>query len=430
MEKDLKAVILAAGKGTRMKSSFPKVLHEVFNKPLIARVLNSVIKSGAKENIVVTGYGANLVDNYLLNNYKNVTTVFQKEQLGTGHALRTASEKLKGFKGNVLVLCGDTPLITSETLKNTVEFHNRNNADITVVSALLDNPVGYGRIIRNKDGNIEAVIEEKDADNKTKEIKEINSGIYCINWETSGLGISEIKNNNTQNEYYLTDLIKWGISRSKKVCPYVLKSADEIFGINSKSDLAYAHKIIKQRKLNELMNEGVTIIDPDTTFISPETVIEPDTVILPSVVIEGENKIGKNCKIGPFAHLRGDCIIEENVKIGNFVELKKAYVKSNTNICHLTYVGDSDVGKKVNIGAGTITANYDSRTKKKSRTIIKDNASIGSNSVLVAPVEIGENALIGAGSVITSNISDFALGITRSKQKEIKNYIKQKERNQ
>ena len=424
MEKDLKAVILAAGKGTRMKSSLPKVMHEIFNKPLVARVLDSVIEAGARENIVITGHKREIVDEYLAKNYPSTVSVFQKEQLGTGHAIKCASEKIQNFKGNILILCGDTPLITSKSIQNIVKFHNENNADITVVSAFFDEPFGYGRIVRDNENNVSEIVEEKDATFEIKKIKEVNAGIYCINWETTGKYIDEIKNDNNQKEYYLTDLIKLAKKGSKKVCPYVLESADEIFGINSRKNLAEAISIMKQRKLDELMESGVTIIDPMTTYISPETTIEPETVILPSVVIEGKNKIGKNCKIGPFAHLRGDCTIADFVKIGNFVELKKANVQSHTNICRLSYVGDSTVGENVNIGAGTITANYDSRTKIKSQTVIKNKASIGSNSVIVAPVEIGENALIGAGSVITSDIKANSLGITRAKQREIENYVK------
>ncbi|MCD8024580.1 MAG: NTP transferase domain-containing protein [Candidatus Gastranaerophilales bacterium] len=425
MEKDLKAVILAAGKGTRMKSGTPKVLHEIFNKPLIARVLDNI--SFSAENIVVIGHGASLVKEYLDRNYPKTKTVLQKEQLGTGHALKIASFELEEFKGNLLVLCGDTPLIRQNTLEDFVNFHNENRADITVMSAVFDNPRGYGRIVRDNKGNVKKIVEEKDADLKTKQIKEINAGIYCFNFEAVKKGIDEIKNQNAQGEYYITDLIKWGAERSKKVCLYVIKSCDEIFGINSKKHLAQGYCIMKERKLSELMDNGVTIVDPHTTSISPETEIEPDTVILPSVVIEGKNKIGKNCKIGPFTHLRGGCEIEDFVKLGNFVELKNAKVKSGTNICHLSYVGDSSVGSNVNIGAGTITANYDSRTKIKSRTKINDNASIGSNCVLVAPVEIGENSLIGAGSVITKNVDDYSLGLCRAAQKEIKNYIKKGE---
>ncbi len=424
MKRELKTVILAAGKGTRMKSDTPKVLHEIFNKPLVARVLDAAISSGSMENVVVVGHKAELVEEYISKNYQSTTCALQKEQLGTGHALKMASDKLKGFKGNVLVLCGDTPLIKGETLTSVVKFHNDNNADITVVSAFFDNPTGYGRIIRDENGCVKDVIEEKDASDEIKKIKEVNAGIYCFNWETVACGLDEIKNNNAQNEYYLTDLIKWGNNCSKKVSPYVLLSEDEIFGINSKTHLAIATKMMKERKLNELMELGVTIVDPTTTYISPETTIEADTVILPSVVIEGVNTIGKNCKIGPFAHLRGDCIIEDNVKIGNFVELKKATVKSHTNICHLSYVGDAVVGENVNVGAGTITANYDSRTKKKSKTIIENNVSIGSNAVIVAPVTLGAKSMIGAGSVITKDVENNSLALTRSPQKEIKNYIK------
>ena len=425
MIKDLKTVILAAGKGTRMKSDTPKVLHEIFSKPILGRVLDSAILSGSKENIVVTGHGADKVEKYISAAYGDYAVcALQEKQLGTAHALMSAADKLKGYEGTLLVLCGDTPLITGETLFDFVKFHNENNADITVMSELFDNPFGYGRIVRDGNNNIKAIIEEKDADIETKKIKEINAGIYCFNWKTVKDGLFKIKNDNSQNEYYLTDLIKWGIERSKKVFPYVLQSGDEILGINSKKQLAEATKIMKMRKLDELMDSGVTIVDPDTTYISPETEIEPDTVILPSVVIEGKNKIGKNCKIGPFSHLRGDCVIEDYVKIGNFVELKKATVKSHTNICHLSYVGDSFVGEHVNIGAGTITANYDSRTKTKSKTTIENNVSIGSNVVLVAPVKLGEKSFIGAGSVITTDVENNALAVTRSPKKEIKNYIK------
>ena len=424
MNKDLKTVILAAGKGTRMKSDTPKVLHEIFNKPLVARVLDAVIGAGSIENIVVVGHKAEMVEEYVSKNYETASCVLQKEQLGTGHALKMASDKIQNYKGNILVVCGDTPLITSNTLKKFVEFHNSNNSDITVMTSVFDNPKGYGRIVRDEKGNVVGIVEEKDADEKTRAIKEINAGVYCINWETAGCGIDEIKNNNAQNEYYLTDLIKWGVKNSKKVLPYILESSDEIFGINSKIHLAKAVQIMKERTLNKLMEEGVTIVDTFSTYISPETTIGADSIILPNVVLEGKNTIGSNCKIGPFSHLRGNCEIEDFVKIGNFVELKNTKVKAHTNICHLSYVGDSDVGEHVNVGAGTITANYDSRTKIKSKTEIEDGASIGSNVVLVAPVHLGKKAFIGAGSVITKDVKDNSLALTRSPQREIDNYIK------
>lgn len=424
MNKSLKTVVLAAGKGTRMKSETPKVLHEIFSKPLVGRVLDSVIKAGSSENIVVVGHKAELVEEYVVTNYENTVCAFQKEQLGTGHALKIACEKINDYNGNLLVVCGDTPLITGDTLSKFVKFHNSNNSDITVMSAIFDNPKGYGRIVRDDLGQINSIVEEKDATDDIKKIKEINAGIYCFSYEKIKNGISQIKNNNAQNEFYLTDLIKWGNDNKLRVLPYVLDDGDEIFGINSKTHLAIATKIMKNRKLNKLTESGVTIVDFDSTSISPETEIESETIILPNVVLEGKNKIGKNCKIGPFSHLRGNCTIDDFVKIGNFVELKNAHVKSHTNICHLSYVGDSEVGENVNVGAGTITANYDSRTKVKSKTKINDGASIGSNVVLVAPVELGKRAFIGAGSVITHDVEDNSLALTRSPQKEFKNYIK------
>lgn len=420
----LKAIILAAGKGTRMKSEKPKVLHEIFNKPLVGWVLKACEEAGSYENIVVVGHKGKMVREYILKNHPKTLCVEQKEQLGTGHAVSMAKNELNTFEGDVLVLCGDTPLITSESLQKFISYHKENNADITVMTAILDNPSGYGRIIRDKNNSIKEIVEQKDCNENEKAVKEINMGLYCLNWQKVKHFFGELKNNNSQNEYYITDIVKWGIEHSLKTLGCVLENPDESLGINSRSQLADAFKIMNLRHLKKLMDGGVTIVSPENTEISPETSIEEDTVIFPHTFINGKNKIGKNCKIGPFSHLRGDCTVEDFVKIGNFVELKKAYVKSHTNICHLSYVGDAEVGKNVNVGAGTITANYNSITKEKKKTIIKDGASIGSNTVLVAPVELGEGAFIGAGSVITKNVGANALGLTRSPQREIKNYVK------
>lgn len=425
INEDVKAVILAAGKGTRMKSDKPKVLHEIFSKPLLGWVIDCLVSSSINENIVVTGHKSELVEDYL-KQIPNTVSVLQKEQKGTGHAVSMVKGILADFKGILLVVCGDTPLIRSESINEFIEFHKRNNAALTVMTTIFDNPAGYGRIVRDKNGSVEKIVEQKDADDVQKNIKEVNAGIYCINWEDVSAAFDSLTSDNAQGEYYLTDIVEWANNKGKKVLAYTLDDSDEIYGINSRENLAVAAKIMKTRKLKELMNEGVTIVDPDTTSISPETSIEEDTVIFPNTFINGKNKIGRNCKIGPFSHLRGECIIEDYVKIGNFVELKKAYVKSHTNISHLSYVGDATVGSNVNIGAGTITANYNSHTKVKSKTIISDGASVGSNTVLVAPVVLGKNAFIGAGSVITKNVDDNSLAITRSAQREIKNYIKNK----
>ncbi len=423
----LKSIILAAGKGTRMKSQTPKVLHKVFDKTLLGYVIDAVNETGlADENFVIVGHQAEKVEDFVGENYSNTKTILQSPQLGTGHAVSMVLPYLIDYDGEIIILCGDTPLITSETIKNFVEFHRNNNSDLTVMSAIFENPTNYGRIIRLDNGRVESIVEEKDATEKQKSIKEINAGIYCINWNKIKDAFSELKTNNAQGEYYLTDIIKWGNEKGLSVNAYILKDNEEIYGINSKLNLAEASKMLNRRIINVHLANGVTIIDPDTTWISPETEIEPDTIIYPSCYIEGKNKIGKNCKIGPFAHLRGDVILEDNVKIGNFVEVKKTTIKSGTNACHLTYLGDSEIGTDVNIGAGTITANYNPLTKEKSKTIIGDNVKIGSNSVLVAPVTIEEGANVGALSVITKNIPSWALAITRTPIKIIEGWVAKK----
>lgn len=424
LSENVKAVVLAAGKGTRMKSEKPKVLHEIFNKPLVSWVLNACEGIGSFENIVVVGHKGEEVQSFINKNHPHSVCVFQREQLGTGHAVSMARENLNGYKGSVLILCGDTPLVTADSLKKIVEFHQLNNSDITVMTSIFDNPFGYGRIVRGENNSVKEIVEQKDCNSTQKEIKEVNAGIYCLNWQKVSGFFNNLKNENSQNEYYLTDIIKWGNENNLKTSAFVLENADETLGINSRSQLADAFKIMNSRHLNKLMDEGVTIVSPENTEISPETAIGADTVIFPHTFINGKNEIGCNCKIGPFSHLRGDCKIEDFVKIGNFVELKKSHVKSHTNISHLSYIGDTEVGANVNIGAGTITANYNSITKAKNKTTIKDGASIGSNTVLVAPVELGEKAFIAAGSVITKDVEANALGLTRSPQREIKNYVK------
>lgn len=421
----IKSIILAAGKGTRMKSDTPKVLHTIFDKTLVGYVIDAVNNTGlADENFVIVGHQAERVEEYINENYDNAKCVLQSPQLGTGHAVSMALPYLKDFDGEVIILCGDTPLITSETIKEFVEYHRKNKSDLTVMSAIFGNPTNYGRIIRNQDGSLNSIVEEKDATPEQKAVKEINAGIYCINWAKIKPAFNELTSNNAQGEYYLTDIIKWGNEKNLSVNAYTLKNNEEIFGINSKTHLAEATKMLNNKIVQKHLDNGVQIIDPATTWISPETEIGADTIIYPSCYINGKNKIGKHCKIGPFAHLRGDVVLEDYVKIGNFVEVKKTAIKSHTNACHLTYLGDSEIGSNVNIGAGTITANYNPLTKVKSKTIIKDNVKIGSNSVLVAPVTIEEGANVGAVGVITKNIPEWSLAITRSPLKLIEGWVK------
>lgn len=420
----LKSIILAAGKGTRMKSDMPKVLHTIFDKALVGYVIDAVNNTGlADENYVIVGHQAERVEEYINANYKNAKCILQSPQLGTGHAVSMALPYLNDFDGEAVILCGDTPLITSETIKEFVEYHREIKSDLTVMSAIFDNPTNYGRIIRNSDGSLNSIVEEKDANAEQKAVKEINAGIYCINWAKIKPAFNELTSNNAQGEYYLTDIIKWGNEKNLSVNAYTLKNNEEIFGINSKAHLAEASKILNNKIIQKHLDNGVQIIDPATTWISPETEIGADTIIYPSCYINGKNKIGKHCKIGPFAHLRGDVELEDYVKIGNFVEVKKTTIKSHTNACHLTYLGDSEIGSNVNIGAGTITANYNPLTKVKSKTVIKDNVKIGSNSVLVAPVTVEEGANVGAVGVITKNIPAWALAITRAPLRVIEGWV-------
>ncbi len=421
----VKSIILAAGKGTRMKSDMPKVLHTIFEKTLLGYVIDAVNNTGiADENFVIVGHQAERVEEYINSKYTNAKCILQSPQLGTGHAVSMAVPYLNDFDGEVIILCGDTPLITSDTLKEFVEAHRNLKSDITVMSAIFENPTNYGRVIRNSDNTLNSIVEEKDATPEQKAVKEINAGIYCLNWAKIKPAFSQLKTNNAQGEYYLTDIIKWGNEQNLSVNAYTLKDNEEIYGINSKSNLAEATKFLNRKIVQKHLDNGVQIIDPATTWISPETEIEADTIIYPSTYIEGKNKIGKHCKIGPFAHIRGDVVLEDYVKVGNFVEVKKTTIKSHTNACHLTYLGDSEIGSNVNIGAGTITANYNPLTKVKSKTIIGDNVKIGSNSVLVAPVTIEEGANVGALSVITKNISAWSLAITRAPMRIIEGWVK------
>lgn len=422
---EIKSVILAAGKGTRMKSDIPKVLHKIFEKPLLGYVLDSV-KGITTENFVIVGHHAEEVKEYVEKNYQNAKTVLQTPQLGTGHAVSMVCPYLEDYSGQILILCGDTPLITSETLKKFVEYHNSNNSDLTVMSTIFENPANYGRIIREQDGSLKCIVEEKDATQEEKAVKEVNAGIYILNWSKVKPAFSQLTSNNAQGEYYLTDIISWGKNNGLKVNAFILENSDEIYGINSRKNLAEASKIMNTRKLNALMDSGVTIIDPNSTWISEDTEIGSDTTIYPFTYIEGKNQIGKNCKIGPCAHLRGDVEIEDNCKIGNFVEVKKSRIGHNTNAGHLSYIGDSELGSNINIGAGTITANYDPITKTKRKTVLKDHVKIGSNTVLVAPVEIGEGTNVGAGSVITKNIGEWTLALTRAPLRVIEGWVKRK----
>ena len=421
---NVKSVILAAGKGTRMKSDLSKVLHKIFDKTMLGYVLDAAEGTGyVDKSYVIVGHQAEAVTDFVNCNYKSAKTVLQAPQLGTGHAVSMVCSEIEDFDGEVIILCGDTPLIQAETLKKFIEEHRAKNSDLTVMSAIFDDPTNYGRIVRQGD-KLSSIVEEKDATESQKAIKEINAGIYCVNWGKVKDAFSELKSDNAQGEYYLTDIISWGVEKGLNVNAHILDNNEEIFGINSKVHLAQASKMLNRRTVQRHLENGVTIVDPETAWISTETEIGSDTVIYPNVYISGVNKIGKSCSIGPFAHVRGGCEIEDGVKIGNFVEVKKSKIGKKSSAGHLSYIGDSELGSEVNIGAGTITANYNHFTKVKSNTIIKDGASIGSNSVLVAPVEIGEKANVGAGTVLTKDVLSKALALSRAPLKILKNWVK------
>lgn len=455
----IKSIILAAGKGTRMNSELPKVLHKIQGLTLLERVINQTLKvEQMSEALVITGHKSEMVNNYLNEVYDNniFQAILQSPQLGTGDAVSKAKDTLKDFNGDVLILCGDTPLLTGKLLNEFVKSHHEAESDLTVLSAILDDPTGYGRIIKKGD-NLEKIVEEKDANEEQKLVMEVNTGVYCLNWQKIAPAFSSLTSQNSQNEYYLTDIIEWAVKQGLKTRTHVLEDNQQTFGINSREDLAKATEILNKSTIKSLLEKGITIHMPQTVSISPETTIGKDTIIYPNVCIEGTNIIGENniigpntfikgnvktyenvsiiqsqlsdttiskgCTIGPFAQLRDGAEIQENVRIGNFVEIKKSTIDKNTNAAHLSYIGDAQLGKDVNIGAGTITANYNALTKQKNKTTIKDGAKTGSNSVLVAPVEIGENANIAAGSVITKNVPDNSLAITRVKQTILKDWV-------
>lgn len=444
------AVVLAAGLGTRMKSRRPKVLHEIAGIPMIEHVINALKEAGTQQIILVLGYQGETVASVLGPGYQ---VVYQNEQLGTGHALLQALPVLQQYKeGECLVLCGDTPLLNSRTLKLLREKHNASGASATILTALLSDPAGYGRIIRGSRG-VEGIIEEKDASPEEKLIKEINTGTYCYNIISLKEKLTRLVPANAQGEYYLTDVIKLLAQDGEKVEALVLEDPVEAMGINNRMQLAEAGVHMRRRILEKHMLEGVTIIDPLNTYIEIGVTIGRDTIIYPGVHLEGTTSVGENCRIGPdcrlvdsevgddvsiqysnllkarigreciigpYSYLRPGTVLGQSVKVGDFAEVKNSIVGDGSKIPHLSYVGDSTLGKNVNIGAGTITCNYDGTNKF--HTEIGDGAFIGSNTNLVAPIKVGAEAYIGAGSTVTKDIPSKALAIARGKQRNIENW--------
>ena len=393
--KDLSCCILAAGEGSRMNTEIPKVLHRVYKKPLISYVLDTIKTLKIKKIVTVLGYKAREVEGYV---EKDSQIVIQRRLLGTADALRQAKRELTTTKGHLLVLCGDTPLISPETLVKLINHHISSGASCTVLTALLRNPTGYGRIIRNDKGLIVKIIEEKNASLYEKVIEEVNTGIYCFKNKDLFSSLDEIRLDNIKREYYLTDIVQILVKKGRKVESLQSDVAEEVLGVNTREELTNIHRLLRIRVQKRIISQGVTIVDPETTHIDEGVEIGKDTIIEPFVRIEEDVKIGKHCLIGPFTHIRPKTTIKDRVKLGNFVEVVRSTIDSGTKVNHHSYIGDSEIGKNVNIGAGTITANYDG--DKKNKTIIKDGAFIGSGSILVAPVKIGKNAITGANCVV------------------------------
>jgi bifunctional UDP-N-acetylglucosamine pyrophosphorylase/glucosamine-1-phosphate N-acetyltransferase len=452
---NLVAVILAAGKGTRMKSDLVKVLHQVAGLPMLAYPIRAAKDAGCSKVIVVTGHQKGKVEDAFKT--EDVQFAYQEKQLGSGHAVAVTEDLLEGFDGDALILCGDVPLITSRTLKKFSKSHKDSKAVVSVLSVTLDNPFGYGRILRDRSGNFFGIVEQRDATSSQKSIQEINTGLYCCKASFLFDAINKLGTDNDQGEYYLPDIVSIGVKQGRKVQAVETDDFQELKGINDRIDLAEAEKMMRQRILACHMRDGVTVVDPDSTYIDAEVKIGKDTIIYPNTVIRGSTTIGTGCvieincsvlnsvigndvhvksscvidqscvkdgvSIGPFAHLRSQAVIEEKAMVGTFVEVKKSCIGKGSKANHLTYIGDTTIGEDVNIGAGTITCNYDG--KRKHPTVIEDGVFVGSNTSLVAPVKIGKKAVIGAGSTITRDVPEKALGITRTKQKNFDNFFRE-----
>lgn len=446
----LKALILAGGEGTRMKSSTPKVLHRILNKTMVDYVIDAAKNAGAEDICVVVGSGADKVLSELSG--KNISFAEQKERLGTGHAVMCAKDFLDDPDKDILILYGDTPLLNPETLKALIDFHRKEKNSASLLSVFIENPSGYGRIIRDKNNLFLKNVEEKDASAQEKLVKEINAGVYCFKSSELSFALEHLTNNNAAGEYYLPDTLEILLSAGKNVNAFLAENIEEFLGVNTKLQLYEASKVMQKRINFNHMTEGVTIINPENTYIDADVEIGKDTIIYPGVFLEkgtviGENceigpncrissseigngtnieysrikesKIGNNTNIGPFAYIRPDCVIGDDVKIGDFVEVKNSTVGDGTKISHLTYIGDTDAGKNINFGCGTVTVNYNG--KKKFRTTIGDNSFIGCNANLIAPVKIGNASYIAAGSTVNKDTSPESFTIARQRQQTFEN---------
>ena len=416
---EVMAIVMAAGKGTRMKSKNSKLVQKIYGKEIVRRAVENAKKAGIDDIVAVVGYMKEQVIGVL---GESVKFVEQKEMLGTGHAVMQASKYLEGKKGKVLVLNGDVPILRPGTINKLLNKSIKNNEYATLLTAIYDDPKGYGRIIRDEGGNVKEIVEEKDATDEQREIKEINAGIYCFDAEILLEALKEIQPNNSQGEYYLTDVIKIIGDKGLKTGAVIVKDNTEILGVNDRIQLQMLTKILQHRINTEHMNNGVTIEDINTTYIYDDVEIGMDTVIHPNTTIKSDVKIGEDCEIGPNAYIREGCKLENKVKIGSFVEIKKAIIGEGTKVPHLSYMGDCEIGSNTNIGCGTITCNYDGFNKSK--TIIGKNCFVGSNTNFVAPVKIGDDSFVAAGSTVTEDVPEYGLAIARQRQTNKENWNK------
>ncbi|WP_314830553.1 bifunctional UDP-N-acetylglucosamine diphosphorylase/glucosamine-1-phosphate N-acetyltransferase GlmU [uncultured Streptococcus sp.] len=446
------AIILAAGKGTRMKSDLPKVLHKVAGISMLEHVFRSVNAINPEKTVTVVGHKAELVEQVLAG---QTDFVRQTEQLGTGHAVMMAEPVLENLTGQTLVIAGDTPLITGESLKNLIDFHINHKNVATILTAEADNPFGYGRIVRNQHDEVLKIVEQKDASDFEQQIKEINTGTYVFDNARLFEALKNINTNNAQGEYYITDVIGIFRENGEKVGAYTLKDFDESLGVNDRVALATAESVMRRRINQQHMVNGVSFVNPHATYIDVDVEIAPEVQVEANVTLKGQTKIGAETiltngtyivdsvigertvitnsmieessvadgvTVGPYAHIRPGSILAKDVHVGNFVEVKGSSIGENTKAGHLTYIGNSEVGANVNFGAGTITVNYDGQ--KKYKTIIGDNVFVGSNSTIIAPVELGDNSLVGAGSTITKDVPADAIALGRGRQINKEDYAK------
>lgn len=449
MDRNMVAVaILAAGKGTRMKSNLPKVLHTLGGRSLVQRVLDSCHLIAPSRKLIIIGYEGEQVKQSF-EDTSSLEFVEQKEQLGTGHAIQQLLPHLQGFNGDLFVLNGDAPLLRPETLEKLLHIHQKNHNAATLLTANLPNPKGYGRVFCDGNNYVSQIVEDRDCNAAQKKNHRVNGGIYCFNWPKLAQVLPKLSTNNDQQEYYLTEVVDY----LNPVMAVDVEDYYEINGINDRYQLSEANDILQDRIKKHWMNAGVTMIDPDSITIDDTVTLAPDVILEPQTHLRGKTCIGSksrigpgslienssvgeqvtvlysvitdsevadNCRVGPYTHLRGEAKIEQSCRIGNFVEIKKTQVGTKSNVAHLSYLGDATLGKQVNVGAGTITANYDGY--QKHQTIIGDRTKTGANSVFVAPVTLGEEVTVAAGSVVTNDVPDHALVIARQRQRIIEDW--------